>query len=249
MEEGVAIDIPAKMGTALQAKGMSPKAAMIETLLSGAAWGNERKRRANYDVADRCHRCGASNISPTRFYSACLALNNIDIDAVEASQHLVRRATVQGVDLPCLYFRGLIPHPLLDIPDPAPNISVNLLNKGSIQQHDGPVHSFTDGSGCQDGSSSIADAQIAQIAPRAEPIALLRALEHEAILHSDAKYVVQSYNSRNRSRRKGRRKNADLWNRIFSMKRSRTSQFSVAKVKAHSDANDLTYGFLPHQSH
>ena len=92
------------------------RAAALETILVGASWPQARVSSAYPSVSPVCHLCGIEDADSSHCNYNCDYINSIDSSDIQDTNHLIPIANQQSADLPCLWFRGILPIALTSVP-------------------------------------------------------------------------------------------------------------------------------------
>ena len=120
---------------------------LLITILAGGIWSGTRKAQANLpDATDKCPHCGQVQTDLHMFWT-CPKLVESDNPSIISTQYLVPKATQHGEEVPCLWYRGLVPK-MWTTPSSPPSESVhNICGVDPLSMFDPSQPIFLDGSG------------------------------------------------------------------------------------------------------
>ena len=82
---------------------------LLITILAGGIWSGTRKAQANLpDATDKCPHCGQVQTDLHMFWTCPKLAESIN-PSIMNTQYLVPKATQHGEEVPCLWYRGLVP--------------------------------------------------------------------------------------------------------------------------------------------
>ena len=87
----------------------------IESVLAASTWPAARVNEIHNSFPSVCPRCDICEETALHAFWQCQANANIDEESVSSSQCLCERATVDSLDIPCLWLRGILPDHLTNI--------------------------------------------------------------------------------------------------------------------------------------
>ncbi len=92
------------------------RAAALETLLAGASWPQTRVFAAFPSASPVCRLCDMEDSDSLHCFYNCDYVNALDVSDIQDTNHLIPLANQHSADLPCLYFRRILPSHLSTVP-------------------------------------------------------------------------------------------------------------------------------------
>ena len=254
------VDIP-ELLAAEEEQWPANAAAWLDLALTGGYWPRHRTFYEMKKGTPNCPRCGRSEETPFHLLWECEANLGLTSVHIERSQYLVSQARSGHLDIPCFWLRGLMPITLVPCNTPmVTNDEYHVMGEHGF--HWPPGAYFTDASGgkhtaipilrrCGIGIAFLADdlstlrfglfaplPGATQTVPRGELYAILVVMRHtqpdsEYLIYSDSKLNVDLYLDGYDACMKSQ--NADLWEEVFDILRTRNVVLSLVWIKAHVD--------------